>query len=350
MQSIGKESTPAFRSLQILTLTEEEQQALAELAASIKGDPYTDFESFYESITPLRENVPERIRGAFVSVRERPRAGALIIRGLPLGDSIPPTPESPFAREPIFNLGTEIYLVILATIAAEPFSFKEWDAGHMVHNKYPIKSHREVQFGSNAVEFLIHTETPFREFSPDYIALLCLRGDPTGVAQTRLCDIGEIIERLPENHRSILEGPFFAFETDNPAVEIEGKSFTLPMPVISTRDKQLVFEYVHDLVAIRADAQAVLDELKAKVVASTINIFLTAGDLILIDNSHMAHGRSAYEPIYNGTDRWLQRLLLTARLFSDRDKSEGRLISDKRLENYTTAYRNVLQSLAPTQG
>jgi L-asparagine oxygenase len=348
MQSLKKETLPSFESLQALVLTQRERLALLELAGSIKGNPYSDFESFYESIIPFRERVPERIKLSIENVRDCRRGGALIIRGLPLGDLFPPTPDEPFARKPIFDLGSEIYLVMLATIVAEPFTFKEWDAGQMVHNKYPIKSHREVQFGSNAVEFLIHTETPFREFSPDYIALLCLRGDPTGKAQTRLCDIGKIIESLPERERKILEGPFFAFETDNPAIQIEGKSFTLPMPIITVRDQERVFEYVHDLVAITPEARTVLDDLKAKVVASTVNVFLTAGDLIIIDNSHMAHGRSAYEPLYDGTDRWLQRLLLTSRLFSSTDKNGGRLISDKRLENYTTAYRNVLHSLAPT--
>ena len=190
----------------------------------------------------------------------------------------------------------------------------------------------------------MHTETPFREFSPDYIALLCLRGDPTGQAKTRVCDIGKIIDSLSDYDREILKSPYFAFETDNPAIQINGKSLTSPMPIITIRNGDYVFEYVHDLVAICEDAQKVFDTLKEKVALSITNVFLESGDLIIIDNSHMVHGRSAYEPNYDGKDRWLQRLLLTSRL--NYKETESRLIPDKRLENYTTAYQNVLQGLS----
>lgn len=338
---------PNLRSLHPLTLTTSEQNQLLDLASSVVGDPYSDFEAFFQNIIQIQEDVPERIKGGVKELREARRGGALLIRGLPLGKNICATPGEPFAKQPILDLGSEIFLVMISTLVAEPFSFREWDAGFMVHNKYPIRSHREVQFGSNAVEFLVHTETPFREFSPDYIALLCLREDPTGEAVTRLCDIGEIIESLSDADREVLQGAFFAFETDNPAVQIDGKSYTLPMPIITTRDRDQVFEYVHDLVGIHKEAQEVLNRLKSKVEAAVVDLFLTGGDLIIIDNSHMVHGRSAYEPNYDGTDRWLQRLLLTSRLVVNQNKQASRLVSDKKLEHYTTEYRNVLQGLNP---
>jgi L-asparagine oxygenase len=334
-------------SLHVVSLNSSEQDELQALATNVSGDPYSDFESFYDSVSMNRNAVPERVKTELENFRDRERAGALLIKGLPLGNLVPPTPTEPFAKQPILTLRTETYLVMLATIVADPFSFCEWDAGHMVHNKYPIKSHREVQFGSNAVEFLVHTETPFREFSPDYIALLCVRGDPTGQAQTRLGDVGAIIESLSEAERDILREPLFAFETDNPAIQLRGKSYTAPMPIILDRDGETIFEYVHDLCAISAEGDEVLAKLKERVANSVSDIFLDTAELIIIDNSHMVHGRSAYEPRYDGTDRWLQRLLLTSRLYSRRSASEGRLVSDKRLEHYTTAYRNVLQGLNP---
>ena len=336
-----------LESLQVLTLTGTEQDELHAVASTVPGDPYSDFESFYESVSQNRNAVPQRIKNELEGFRDRKRAGAILMRNLPLGNHIPPTPLDPFAKQPILTLRTETFLVLLATIVAEPFSFCEWDAGHMVHNKYPIKSHREVQFGSNAVEFLVHTETPFREFSPDYIALLCVRGDPTGEAQTRLCDVGAVIESLSDKERDVLKEPLFAFETDNPAIQLRGKSYTAPMPIILDRDGDCVFEYVHDLCAINEEGDEVLTKLKNKVAGTVANIFLNTGELIIIDNSHMVHGRSAYEPRYDGTDRWLQRLLLTSRLYDRRAASEGRFVSDKRLEHYTTAYRNVLQGLNP---
>ena len=332
--------------LHLLPITNNEQEFLVRLASQITGNPYSDFESFYQSVTQARAYLPERVVKIIHQFRSSVRGGALLIQRLPLGNKIPPTPKKPFAISPIFDLHTEPYLVLLSTLVAEPFSYEEWDSGYMVHNKYPILSHREVQFGSNAVEFLVHTETPFREMSPDYLALLCLRGDPTNTAKTRLCDIGQIIESLSEEEFKVLQGPFFAFETDNPAVIVEGKSLTFPMPIVTTLNGRFVFEYVHDLVAVTKEAQVVLEKIKEHVEDETVDIDLKKDELLIIDNSHMVHGRSAYLPNYDGRDRWLQRLLLSSHLFKQETVPRSRLITDKRLEHYPTAYRKVLQNLS----
>lgn len=345
LSTTRQESLADYKFLHVLSLTEGEQEVLANLASCIDGNPYSDFESFYQSIIQRRTHVPERVARKLHEFRSSARGGALLIQGVPLDNTLPPTPREPFAINPIFELRTEVYLVLLATLVAEPFSYKEWDSGYMVHNKYPISSHREVQFGSNAVEFLVHTETPFRDMSPDYLALLCLRGDPTNTAKTRLGDIGQIIEELSEAEFQVLQGPFFAFETDNPAIIVEEKLLTFPMPIVTNRDGRIVFEYVHDLVAITKESQVVLEKLKARIEATTIELSLETGNLLIIDNSHMVHGRSAYVPKYDGTDRWLQRQLLSTRLFNQEAMPESRLISDRQLNHYPTAYRNVLQNL-----
>lgn len=117
------------------------------------------------------------------------------------------------------------------------------------------------------------------------------------------------------------------------------------MPIVTNRDGRIVFEYVHDLVAITKESQVVLEKLKARIEATTIELSLETGNLLIIDNSHMVHGRSAYVPKYDGTDRWLQRQLLSTRLFNQEAMPESRLISDRQLNHYPTAYRNVLQNL-----
>ena len=324
-------------------LKEEEGSALKELVASCDGEPYSDFESFFLRILELRENVPHRLAKVLKGLSVH--RGCLLLRGLPINVSLPPTPLTPFAKNPLPNLRTEPLLALLSSFVGEPFSFREWDAGYIVHNKYPIRSHREVQFGSNAVEFLIHTETPFREFSPDYIALLCLRSDPNHGAITRLCSLEDAVNDLTPDEIEILRGPFYAFVTDNPVIFARGKSLTAPMPILSTRDGAVIYEYVHDLVAVTEDSHAVVEKLKAAVVRHMAEIELVSGDLIIIDNSHIVHGRSAYSPQYDGHDRWLQRMLLTTRLFNGDGMPDSRLVEDRRLTNYPTEYRDVLRGL-----
>ncbi len=46
---------------------------------------------------------------------------------------------------------------------------------------------------------------------------------------------------------------------------------------------------------------------------------LTPGDLVIIDNRVTVHGRTAFQPRYDGADRWLQRTYVTTDLRRSRD-------------------------------
>ena len=48
--------------------------------------------------------------------------------------------------------------------------------------------------------------------------------------------------------------------------------------------------------------------------AACTGVHLESGDLLIIDNRRAAHGRSAFEPRYDGCDRWLKRAYLVSDL------------------------------------
>jgi len=41
---------------------------------------------------------------------------------------------------------------------------------------------------------------------------------------------------------------------------------------------------------------------------------LETGDLLVIDNNKTIHGRKPFQPKYDGTDRWVQRMLVRKQL------------------------------------
>ena len=335
--------------LRTYTFEQGDRESLSALTSRARSNPYANFNAFSEEVEGLSCELPRPVAELFDGLAGRTYKGCVLLRGLPIPEDLPLTPLQPFAKTGLQMLGTEALLIFIGARIAQPFSYREWDAGHMVHNKYPIESHKQVQFGSNAVEFLIHTETPFREISPDYVCLLCLRGDPQKRAQTRLCDLASASKDLAPDEISLLHQPCYSFITDNPAIVARGLTLTPPMPILKNRDGKLVYEYVHDLVAINDDAQTALDKLKKSVEVRSIGICLEAGDLLIIDNSHVVHGRTAYHPRYDGTDRWLQRLLLSARLFGTTEKPLDRFVSDRRLEHYPSEYLKVLRGLGPAE-
>ncbi|TDU04470.1 alpha-ketoglutarate-dependent taurine dioxygenase [Streptomyces sp. 846.5] len=321
-----------------------ESQSFGLAVDSISANPYRDFELFYEQVTKARQDLPSGLLGALAELRRGDGPGALLVRGLPLTTTVPATPTGSFGPADEQPLGTERVLASVVTHLGEPFSYQEWDGGVLVHNKYPIRAHRDVQFGSNAVEFLVHTETPFRELSPDYLALLCLRGDPQHRAKTRVAPIARIVAELPAELRERLRQPLYAFETDNPVVEVGGRGLTQPHPLLTERTGRTVIEYVEDLVAVDAPGAEALAAIRSRIAECHTDVDLRAGDLLILDNLRVVHGRNAFQPSYDGTDRWLQRMLITTRRFTDGRASAGRLVADSRYANYPTAYQQVLKA------
>ena len=318
-----------------------ERDGFAASAAAVTADPYRDFETFLRQARAAIQ-LPAGLAESLTTFGERRAAGALLVRNLPLPAHLPPTPGASFISGPRTPLGTEPVIAACILAIGEPFTFAQWDGGILVHNKYPIRAHRDIQFGSNAVEFLLHTETPFRQPSPDFLGLLCLRADPTGVAKTAVSAIDRVIASLPPAVQEVLRTPSFAFETDNPAVHLNGRGLTVPHPILTTRDGRDVVEYVGDLVATTPAAGQALDLLRDQVSAAAVHVPLEAGDLLLLDNSRVVHGRNSFTPRYDGTDRWLQRMLITTTLFERGEVPSSRLVEDRKYANYPTDYQRVL--------
>jgi hypothetical protein len=50
--------------------------------------------------------------------------------------------------------------------------------------------------------------------------------------------------------------------------------------------------------------------LRKAISFATKEVILKTGDLLLINNHKAVHGRKPFKARYDGTDRWLQRLLV----------------------------------------
>jgi L-asparagine oxygenase len=313
-------------------------------------DPYRSAAAAAGQATNGFPQLPQPLQDALRQFRERTYAGALLIRGLPIVADLPATPTEPFIQTGLRSIGTEPLLFSITSSLGHPYSYRQWEAGLLVHNKYPIREHAAVQYGSNSVLFRMHTETPFRDFSPDYVCLLCLRGDPEDCAETYICDIRCAIMTLPESAAQALSMPMYAFETDNPYLTKDGVGYTMPRPIVLERNGRVIYEYVDDLSALSKGAQDALELLRKAVRSATREIRLRAGELLVLDNCHIVHGRSSYRPKYDGKDRWLQRLLVSNKLSQIELMSNSYLISDSCISGYSNQYRKVLEDQFLTHG
>ena len=217
---------------------------------------------------------------------------------------VPPTPE-----DNTMHIGEKTDLAkIQATLnqcLGEMISYEAEGNGRLFQDMSPNYklSKTQTSIGS-AVELEIHTEQAFSEFRPDFLSLACLRGDSN--AKTFILHMSKILENLTTLEQELLKQPLWEI-----GVDLSFKMYGLtggtrgPMPIISP-EGNLVFD--QDLM------RGITDEAE-KLRHKIINIYyehrthhcLQPGEILFIDNRHVVHGRSPFQPKFDGKDRFIVR-------------------------------------------
>ena len=193
-------------------------------------------------------------------------------------------------------------LLAVARSLGEPVGYVQEHGGGLVQDIVPDRANEGRQLStSSSVVLEWHTETAFHPHKPRYLLLLCLRGDPA--ARTMLCSIAHVLPHLDPATIAILREARFRTRPDASFLE-EGTVGELgpPMTVVTGNAAELTFTYDEDLmVGTDAAAQAALDRLGRAVRAHATAVVLEAGDLLVIDNHRVVHGRSPFHAAFRRT-------------------------------------------------
>jgi L-asparagine oxygenase len=166
----------------------------------------------------------------------------------------------------------------------------------------------------------MHTESSFHPYRPSYVLLLCLRGDEA-VATTYANDF-DIVPKLSQEAVSILQKEWFTTQIDQsfrangqPDIDVRTAILERVSP-----DENSGWKITYDSWFMKAvgdgtdesrkQAELALLEMREAVNSSTNEVFLKTGDLLVINNDCTVHGRKPFQPRYDGTDRWVQRMLV----------------------------------------
>jgi len=231
-------------------------------------------------------------------------AGVLRLRGVPLPTDLPPTPAGPQA-EP--TAGTEMLVLAVAGLVGDLVPFGELgDAygGGRLHNLYPGPHERPYDLG-------LHTEFVGGSAPPDVLVLLCLRSGPEPLPPSRYCDLRTVWRRLGREDRERLSEAQFGIRARDesgapqhlrPVATPWGDRLRFMFRVGDAMDREMRLT-----VGATATHDAVVARVAALIREETVEATLEGGDLVLIDNVHVMHGRAALTGSRNGSARWLQR-------------------------------------------
>ncbi len=214
---------------------------------------------------------------------------------------------------------------IVTSALGYPYGWQTQQNGSVVSDVLPIKGYEHYQQGFGSISGLtFHTEDPFHTAGADFISLMCMR-NLTNTATTLFpADLAVIPEHIKaelfktqfeiipdESHTNL------TYSNDNMSEE-QQKSF-----MEFNQIKKIAILYgAKDNPYIRIDpeimltfnlskaAKAAYDYICQMIEDAKIEVSLVQGQMIIINNHRLAHGRKAFKAEYNGKDRWLERVLI----------------------------------------
>lgn len=243
----------------------------------------------------------------------------ILFKDLNIGD-IPSTPIS-LSTIPNTDEADEIILSY-AKRYGHPVGYLQEQSGKIVQNIFPIKKTAEEQISSSSKATLeLHTEAAFHPHLPDYLLLLCLRGDEN--AGTTYALLSDVLKDIHIGVVNILKKDLFETSVDE-SFRLNGEENTfIRLPVLTT-DSNGKYKMKYDrtvMNGITTEAQMALDIFNKAIERNKQTIFLNTGDLIVIDNATTVHGRTSFNARYDGSDRWLKRVVVRKEIDSIKDTS-----------------------------
>lgn len=250
--------------------------------------------------------IPERIKKILDKL---PEEGYIIFSNINQDNQIPLTP-----TENSQNIGSQTKLAKLQGIIMSYIShlvgYEGECGGSLFQDIIPVKKTEQMQISTGSRnELEVHTEQAFSLYRPDYISLACLRGSTDAI--TYLLDIEEIKKHLTEREYNMLWLPLWMIGIDASFLlkEIEEKKQVRgPFPMLSKKENKTYFIFDKDLMrGITEESNELIDKITKIYENNRLGYCLQAGEIMIIDNRRIIHGRSSFCPKYDGTDRFLVR-------------------------------------------
>ena len=317
---------------------EHDARSVEEMCAALtRRYASNEDEALLRDLPLLSHDLPARLKQAVSEFRFCDEAGFLVIRGHRIDQSrIGPTPDEwRKRRTPHRSFAEELTLLLYAALLGDPFGWRTQQDGHLIHEVFPIRRDESAQLGTSSRVLLTwHTEDAFHEFRADHLMLLALRNPdrvPTTVGHLdpTLLD-NDIIDVLfserfvikPDNSHLVENNSGIATSTAS-AFDVIAQMQVAPQRVALLYgdrrspylrlDPDFMAPSPGDLPARRA-----LDAIIEAVNANLRDVVLESGDLLILDNLKVVHGRRPFTARYDGTDRWLKRVNVTRDLRKSR--------------------------------
>jgi L-asparagine oxygenase len=272
----------------------------------ITATPSEDPELFCAQCKTVSQLLPTDIKQILDQFSNKTHSFVLFRTSIPLTIEI--TPENSNAHIGETTILAKIQGTILNYLG-EMIAYEAEGNGYLFQDIVPVQNMATLQtsVGSN-IELEIHTEQAFSNLRPDILCLACLKTDTN--AWTYLLTIDTLLSQLSSTEIELLHQPLWYIGVDL-SFKLHGKEFIEgerrgPISILNPDSSSLVFD--QDLMrGITEESQQLILKIVDIYYKHRISYCLEPGDILLLDNRYIVHGRSPFFPKYDGNDRFLIR-------------------------------------------
>lgn len=273
--------------------------------------PYLNFEDFWFHIRHNFGDLLAELRFVLHQFRNDISAPeAFLIKNVPVGE-LPDTPLNDSEIVNKTNFVSEAFLLSIAQVLREVFSYKEEKNRALIHNIFPqIHKQEECSSSGSDADFEFHTELAFCEYRPDYVILICLRQNFDNTkAYTTLSKVGNALAHVQPKTLAILQEPLFIIGAPKSFDLVEPELAKSPLITSSNGYYEACVNF-NNMKAINNEAENALNDFKNALHSKYAQhkVFLECGDVLIINNKKAVHGRTRFAAHFDGADRWLQRV------------------------------------------
>ncbi|MFD7456521.1 MULTISPECIES: TauD/TfdA family dioxygenase [unclassified Streptomyces] len=234
--------------------------------------------------------------------------GLFVLTGLEVDDAaLGPTPGH-WSTAGDAGAVYDVVLLLLSALMGVPLAWEGQQEGRFVHNIVPTPGHEEEQTGaSSSVLLSPHTEDAFHPGRAHLLLLACLR-NPDAVATTA-ASIRQV--RLGDADMALLGRPELPILPDDAYAEARAYAgHPQPVPTVwqSPDGPTLRFDPAYTpLERAGKEHRAAYARLTDELSRVSVAVRLEPGQVLVVDNDLVVHGRVPFKARYDGTDRWLKR-------------------------------------------
>lgn len=260
--------------------------------------------------------ITQEIRSWYLDVRDEEWG---LIRGLPVRKEAPPTPRLRDEASRCMDVEDLICGVVLKCFG-ELLQYAGKVDPSLIQNVFYVPGHEDLQLGSGVQKLEWHVEDGFHAFRPDWVGLLCVRGDRgTRTYLARSQDLPD-----DEIRADMLETRFRLRVDDSFSSPYRDKTIQSCTLIAQASGYDIVFDPDFTLVGSETERQK-LDSFSRAFDEISKEVTLKAGDMLVFNNRRVVHGRSPYLPKTAGKDRWLKRGLSISSRVYQKHALDGRL-------------------------